>query len=97
MACAALRLVWATSRTLTILIAVLTLIAGVLPAAVAWVGQLIVDSVVNAAAQHRADGHADLGAVLAYVGLEAHRRGARGGPWPRPRASRRYACSSVSA
>jgi ATP-binding cassette subfamily B protein len=66
----ALRLVWATSRKLTILIGVLTLIAGVLPAAVAWVGQLIVDSVVNAAAQHRAGSQADLGAVLAYVGLE---------------------------
>ncbi len=66
----ALQLVWATSRRLTLLIAVLTLVAGVLPAAIAWVGQLIVDSVVSAAAQHRAEGQAELGTVLSYVGLE---------------------------
>ena len=66
----ALELVWATNRRLTILIAFLTLFAGVLPAAIAWVGQLIVDSVVSAAAQHRAEVHADLGTVLSYVGLE---------------------------
>ena len=66
----ALELVWATNRRLTILIAFLTLFAGVLPAAIAWVGQLIVDSVVSAAAQHRAQVHADLGTVLSYVGLE---------------------------
>ena len=61
---------WATNRRLTLLIALLTLIAGVLPAAIAWVGQLIVDSVVSAAAQHRAEGQAELGPVLSYVGLE---------------------------
>jgi ATP-binding cassette subfamily B protein len=66
----ALELVWVTSRRLTMLIAMLTLLAGMLPAAVAWVGQLIVDGVVSAAAQHRAAGHADLGTVLSYVGLE---------------------------
>ena len=66
----ALRLVWATSRRLTILLAVLTLIAGVLPAAVAWVGQLIVDSVVAAAAVHHAQGEARLAPVLGWVALE---------------------------
>jgi len=44
----ALDLVWTTSRTLTLVLAVLTIIAGVLPAAIAYVGQLIVDGVVEA-------------------------------------------------
>jgi ATP-binding cassette, subfamily B, bacterial len=44
----ALELVWTTSRTLSIAFAVLTLIAGALPAAVAYVGALIVDAVVAA-------------------------------------------------
>jgi ATP-binding cassette subfamily B protein len=65
-----LQLVWATSTRLTILLGVLTLIAGVLPAAIAWVGQHIVDSVVAAAAEYRAQGHAQLGSVLRWVVLE---------------------------
>jgi ATP-binding cassette subfamily B protein len=44
----ALELVWTTSRALTVALGVLTLIAGALPAAVAWVGAHIVDSVVGA-------------------------------------------------
>ncbi|MEL7025444.1 MAG: ABC transporter ATP-binding protein [Pseudomonadota bacterium] len=44
----ALALVWTTSQPLTIAFGLLTLIAGLLPAAMAWVGQLIVDSVVDA-------------------------------------------------
>jgi ATP-binding cassette subfamily B protein len=44
----ALELVWTTSRTLSICFALLTLIAGALPAAVAYVGSLIVDAVVAA-------------------------------------------------
>ena len=44
----ALDLVWTTSRTLTLTLAILTVLAGVLPAAIAWVGQLIVDAVVAA-------------------------------------------------
>ncbi len=44
----ALDLVWTTSRTLTFTLAILTLVAGVLPAAIAYVGQLIVDGVVTA-------------------------------------------------
>jgi ATP-binding cassette subfamily B protein len=66
----ALRLVWATSPRLTIILCVLTLVAGVLPAAVAWVGRLIVDSVVAAAAAYRDGGEAPLRAVLEYVALE---------------------------
>jgi ATP-binding cassette subfamily B protein len=41
----------------------LTLVAGVLPAALAWVGKLIIDAVVNA--------HGDPGPVLRVVALEA--------------------------
>ena len=44
----AMDLVWTTSRSLTLALAILTLVAGVLPAAIAYVGQLIVDGVVEA-------------------------------------------------
>ncbi|MCC4274990.1 ABC transporter ATP-binding protein [Marinomonas communis] len=44
----AITLVWHTSPRLTLGLALLTLIAGVLPALMAYVGQLIVDSVVAA-------------------------------------------------
>jgi ATP-binding cassette, subfamily B, bacterial len=44
----ALELVWTTSRALTLALAGLTLVAGVLPAGVAYVGALIVDAVVSA-------------------------------------------------
>ncbi len=44
----ALQLVWTTSRPLSIAFAILTLIAGALPAAIAYVGSLIVDAVVAA-------------------------------------------------
>ena len=43
-----MELVWTTSRPLTIAFALLTLLAGSLPAAVAYVGSLIVDAVVGA-------------------------------------------------
>lgn len=55
----ALELVWTTSRPLTIAFALLTLIAGALPAAVAYVGSLIVDAVV-ASIQGAADARAAL-------------------------------------
>ncbi len=44
----ALELVWSTSRSLTIVLGVLTVMAGVLPAAMAYVGALIIDGVVAA-------------------------------------------------
>jgi ATP-binding cassette subfamily B protein len=44
----ALELVWSTNRGLTAALAVLTLIAGVLPASVAYIGSLIVDAVAKA-------------------------------------------------
>ena len=51
----ALELVWTTSRPLTLTLAVLTVLAGILPAAIAWVGQLIVDGVVAAIAAEEPD------------------------------------------
>ncbi len=44
----AIELVWQTSRPLTLVLAAATLVAGLLPAGAAWVGQLIVDGVVAA-------------------------------------------------
>ena len=44
----ALELVWSTNHALTLALALLTLIAGILPASVAYVGSLIVDAVVSA-------------------------------------------------
>ncbi len=44
----ALELVWSTSRSLTMTLGVLTLLAGLTPAVIAYVGKLIVDAVVAA-------------------------------------------------
>jgi len=63
----AIELVWTTSPRLTIALALLTLIAGILPAAIAYIGQLIVDSVVAAMASESPD---TMG-VLWLVALEA--------------------------
>jgi ATP-binding cassette subfamily B protein len=62
----ALDLVWSTNRALTIAIAALTLLAGVLPAGIAWVGALIVDAVVAAIGA----GGGDAARVIEYVLLE---------------------------
>ena len=67
----ALDLVWTTSRPLTVLFASLTLVAGVLPAGAAWVGQLIVDAVVAGLATTNAGGDADTSVLLGWVVLEA--------------------------
>ncbi len=67
----ALELVWSTSQRLALIFAVLTLVAGVLPAAVAWIGQLIVDGVVTAMGLHRQTGSADTSFVLLFVAAEA--------------------------
>ncbi len=63
----AIQLVWTTSRGLTLALAVLTVAAGVLPAGVAWVGQLIVDAVVAAidAAEP------DVRGIMLLIGFEA--------------------------
>jgi ATP-binding cassette subfamily B protein len=67
----AIELVWSTSRPLTITLAVLTLIAGVLPAAAAYVGQLIVDAVVAAIEQTSRGNPVNAEKALLFVGLEA--------------------------
>jgi ATP-binding cassette subfamily B protein len=66
----ALALVWATSRPLTVALALLTLAAGVLPAAIAWVGAQIVDAVVAAIALVRDTGATGVAHVLRLVVLE---------------------------
>ena len=66
----ALELVWSTSRRLTVALAALTLLAGVLPAAIAFVGAKIVDAVVAAVGLHQSAGAVDLSTVLSYVVLE---------------------------
>ena len=64
----ALELVWTTSHSLTIVLAILTLVAGLLPAAIAYVGKLIVDSVVLAS---QSGAQSQRWMALGYVGLEA--------------------------
>ncbi len=64
----ALELVWTTSHSLTIVLAILTLVAGLLPAAIAYVGKLIVDSVVLAS---QSGAQTQRWMALGYVGLEA--------------------------
>lgn len=64
----AVQLVWETDWRLTIVLALLTVVAGLLPAAIAYVGKLIVDAVVQAAQSGDA---ADRWAALTYLGLEA--------------------------
>ena len=63
----ALRLVWTTSRGLSLWLAGLSVVAGVMPAAIAYVGKLIVDAVVAAVASGAA-AHRDL--ALEYVAIE---------------------------
>ena len=67
----ALVLVWTTNRALSVMLALLTLVAGVLPAAVAYIGAQIVDAVIHAADLHRHTGTTLLTPVVKYVGLEA--------------------------
>jgi ATP-binding cassette subfamily B protein len=67
----ALELVWATSPKLALFLGFVTLLAGVLPSAVAWVGARIVDSVVAAGKTHAAGGSVDLEPVIFWVLVEA--------------------------
>jgi ATP-binding cassette subfamily B protein len=66
----AVELVWSTHRGLTLALAALTICAGLLPAAVAYVGQLIVDTVVAAIATVNAGAETDYSRVLWLVVLE---------------------------
>ena len=63
----AIELVWQTSRPLACWMAILTLIAGAMPAAIAYVGKLIVDAVVMA----MDDASIGLTQVYTYVAWEA--------------------------
>lgn len=67
----AIQLTWTTNRSLTLLLGVLTLVAGSLPAGIAWVGAHIVDAVVAASRGYVTMGSAVYHTTLAYVGLEA--------------------------
>jgi ABC-type multidrug transport system fused ATPase/permease subunit len=64
----AVGLVWTTSRRLTVALIVLSLIGGLAPAAVAYIGKLIVDAVVTAS---RTGAEADQWVALRYVAYEA--------------------------
>jgi ATP-binding cassette subfamily B protein len=67
----AMGLVWTTNRRLTVALAVLTLIAGVLPAAMAYVGALIIDAVLDATKIARDTGVIDMVKVFTLVAIEA--------------------------
>ncbi|WP_322746355.1 ABC transporter ATP-binding protein [Nostoc sp. LEGE 12450] len=67
-----MNLVWTTSRSLTILLASLTLVAGLLPAAISYTSKLIVDAVVFASQVNlQNNGFVNIYPSLFYVGLEA--------------------------
>jgi len=67
----ALELVWATNGRLTVALAVLTLVAGVLPAAMAYVGALIIDAVLAATQIARDTGLISMTGVFTLVAIEA--------------------------
>ena len=79
----ALELVWATSPKLTFLLGFVTLLAGALPSAVAWIGARIVDSVIAATRRYTDSGVFDatdvvfwvLAEALVMVGITAAHRG----------------------
>src|SRR5205085_1609085 len=61
------RILWQTSPSLALAVAALTVASGVIPAGLAWVGKLIIDSVVVAA---RAGGLSGASRPLRLVALE---------------------------
>ncbi|MCA9794975.1 MAG: ABC transporter ATP-binding protein, partial [Candidatus Eremiobacteraeota bacterium] len=65
---AAISLTWTTSRGLALVFGLLTLLAGILPAGLAYVSKLLVDSVVTANASGLA---VDRQHALVFVGIEA--------------------------
>ncbi|WP_109012106.1 ABC transporter ATP-binding protein [Nostoc commune] len=68
----AVSLVWTTSRSLTILLASLTIVAGLLPGAISYISKLIVDAVVLASqVNSQSNGFVNIYPSLSYVGLEA--------------------------
>ncbi len=67
----AMELVWTTNRRLTVALALLTLLAGTLPAAMAWVGALIIDAVVTATRAAQDTGVTSPNRVFLLVATEA--------------------------
>jgi len=67
----AMDLVWTTNRRLTVALALLTLLAGVLPAAMAWVGALIIDAVVAATRVTQDGGASSMSRIFTLVAFEA--------------------------
>jgi len=66
----AIALVWTTHRGLTIGLGALTIAAGLMPAAIAYVGQLIVDTVVALMQQYSGSGSVAYSPLLRLVALE---------------------------
>jgi len=66
-----MELVWSTNRWLTVALAVLTLLAGILPAAMAWVGALIIDAVIAATRATQDSGVISMSRVFTLVAIEA--------------------------
>ncbi len=67
----AMELVWTTNDRLTVALALLTLVAGVLPAAMAWVGALIIDAVVAATRVAQDTGVITMTLIFMLVAIEA--------------------------
>ena len=65
----AFRLVWGADKRSTVVMAVLTLVSAVLPISQAWIGKLIVDSVVQSISTG-AGSQAGLQAALPYLAIE---------------------------
>ena len=66
----AIRLVWDTSRSLTLIMAISTVVTGVTPAAIASVGGLFVDAVANLLQQSGMDFSSFRQEILKYVLIE---------------------------
>ena len=64
----ALGLVWTTDKRLTFILAALTILAGLIPGAIAYIGKLIVDAVVLAV---ETDSAADRWTVVKWIAVEA--------------------------
>ncbi len=67
----AIELVWTTNGRLTVALALLTLIGGVLPAAMAYVGALIIDAVVAATRIAQDSGEVSMTRIFTLVAIEA--------------------------
>ncbi len=66
----ALHLVWSTNPRLTVAFAALTLLAGVLPAAMAYIGALIIDAVLAAIKVAQDNGVTDMSRVFLLIAAE---------------------------